>query len=164
MLDAGDKLALVRFLVAVGASKPRALAKTSVEEWLDLKVRRPQLRRLMTAVARTFAYSTALDLVSAEMVVEKLQRLLRHPVHYIDGGWQVLVDGLRAAAESAGARIVVDAHVERGAGRPPRKGVRLRDGGLVRASAVLVATGPQESRRADPRRRRTGPARGSWTA
>ena len=66
----------------------------------------------MTAVARTFAYTTALDLVSAEMFVEKLQRSLKHPVHYIDGGWRVLVDGLRAAAERSEARIVGDAHVE----------------------------------------------------
>ncbi len=32
LLDAGDKLALVRFLVALGTAKPRALAKTSVQE------------------------------------------------------------------------------------------------------------------------------------
>src|SRR5918999_5180947 len=106
VLDAGDKLALVRLFVALGAAKPRALAKMSVQEWLDRKVRRPQLRRLMTALARTFVYSTALDLVSAELFVEKFQRSLRHPVHYVDGGWRTLVDELRAAAERAGARIV----------------------------------------------------------
>jgi phytoene dehydrogenase-like protein len=33
-LDAGDKLALFRFFVALGTAKPRALAKTSVQEWL----------------------------------------------------------------------------------------------------------------------------------
>jgi hypothetical protein len=79
LLDAGDKLALFRFFVEVGRANPHALADTSVREWLDLKVRRPQLRRVMTAVARTFAYTTALDLVSAEMFVEKLQRSLKHP-------------------------------------------------------------------------------------
>jgi phytoene dehydrogenase-like protein len=146
VLDTGDKLALVRLFVALGAAKPRALAKTSVQEWLDRKVRRPQLRRLMTALARTFVYSTALDLVSAELFVEKFQRSLRHPVHYVDGGWRTLVDGLRAAAERAGARIVGDAHVEGveiGDGRA--RGVWLRDGSLVRSSAVVVATGPWDA-------------------
>jgi phytoene dehydrogenase-like protein len=142
VLDAGDKLALVRLFVALGAAKPHALAKTSIQELFDLKIRRPQLRRLMMALARTFVYSTALDLVSAEVFVEKFQRSLRYPVHYVDGGWRTLVDELRAAAERAGARIVSDAHVEGvelGDGRA--RGVRLRDGRLVQASAVVVATG-----------------------
>src|ERR687889_702634 len=49
VLDAADKLALVRLFVALGAAKLRTLTKMSVQEWLDRKVRRPQLRRLMTA-------------------------------------------------------------------------------------------------------------------
>jgi phytoene dehydrogenase-like protein len=146
VLDAADKLALVRLFVALGAAKPRALAKVSVQEWLDRKVRRPQLRRLMMALARTFVYSTALDLVSADLFVEKLQRSLRHPVHYIDGGWRTLADGLRAAAERAGACIVGNSHVESvELGDGHVRGVRLRDGSLVRASAVVVATGPRDA-------------------
>ena len=146
VLDTGDKLALVRLFVALGAAKPRALATTSIQELLDLKVRRPRLHRLMTALARTFVYSTALDLVSAELFVEKFQRSLRHPVHYVDGGWRTLVDELRVAAQRTGARIVSDAHVESvelDDGRA--RGVRLRDGRLVQASAVVVATGPRDA-------------------
>jgi phytoene dehydrogenase-like protein len=146
VLDAADKLALVRLFVALGAAKPRALAKLSVQEWLDRKVRRPQLRWLMMALARTFVYSTALDLVSAELFVEKFQRLLRHPVHYIDGGWRTLADGLRSAAERAGAHIVGDTHVEGiELSDGHARGVRLRDGSLVRASAVVVATAPRDA-------------------
>ena len=145
-LDAGDKLALVRLFAALGAAKPRALAKTSIQALLDLKIRRPRLRRLMTALARTFVYSTALDLVSAELFVEKFQRSLRHPVHYVDGGWRTLVDRLRAEAERAGARIVGDAHVEGvELGDGHARGVQLRDGSLVRGSAVVVATGPRDA-------------------
>lgn len=145
-LDAGDKLALVRFFVVLGTAKPHALAKTSVQEWLDLKVRRPRLHRLMTAVARTFVYTTALDVVSAELFVQKFQRSLKHPVHYVDGGWQVLVDSMRDVAERAGAHIVGHACVEGielGDGRA--RGVRLRDGSLVQAAAVVVATSPRDA-------------------
>jgi phytoene dehydrogenase-like protein len=146
LLNAKDKLALVRLFVALGAAKPRALANTSVQGWLDHNVRRPQLRRLMTALARTFVYSTALDLVSAELFVEKFQRALRHPVHYVDGGWRTLVDGLRAAAELAGARIVSNAPVEAvEVGDGLACSVSLRDGSLVRASAVVVATNPRDA-------------------
>src|SRR5215208_7078780 len=146
VLDAGDKLALVRLFVALSAAKPRALENTSVQGYLDHNVRRPQLRRLMTALARTFVYSTALDLVSAELFVEKFQRALRNPVHYVDGGWRTLVDGLRAAAERAGARIVSDVQVESvDIGDGHARGVRLRDGSLVRASAVVVATSARDA-------------------
>ena len=143
VLDAGDKLALVRLFVALGAAKPRALAKTSIQELFDLKIRRPQLRRLMMALARTFVYSTALDLVSAELFVDKFQRSLRYPVHYVDGGWRTLVDGLRAAAERAGARIVSDAQIEGVELRGDHaRGVRLRDASLLQTSAVVLARVP----------------------
>ncbi|HKH39109.1 MAG TPA: FAD-dependent oxidoreductase [Rubrobacter sp.] len=35
LLNAGDKLALVGLLVALGAAEPQALANTSVQGWLD---------------------------------------------------------------------------------------------------------------------------------
>ena len=146
LLNAGDKLALVRLLVALGAANPQAVANTSVQGWLDQNIRRPQLHRLMTALARTFVYSTALDLVSAELFVEKLQRALRHPVHYVDGGWGTLVDRLRVAAEQAGARIVSNTYVDSVELDDGRAwSVRLRDGSHVRASAVVVATSPRDA-------------------
>jgi phytoene dehydrogenase-like protein len=146
VLNVGDKLALLRLFVTLGAAKPRALANTSVQCWLDHNIRRPQLRRLMTALARTFVYSTALDLISAELFVEKLQRALRHPVHYVDGGWRTLVDGLRAVAERAGARIVSNVQVESvEISNGHARSVRLHDGSVVRASAVVVATSPRDA-------------------
>jgi phytoene dehydrogenase-like protein len=145
-LDAGDKLGLARLFANVAMLKPHTVARVSVEGWLECNVRRPRLRLLMDAFARTLVYTTALDLVSAEVFVDKLRRTLRHPVHYIDGGWQTLVDALRCAAEQAGARIVsgtgVEA-VEHSNGRV--RGVRLRDGSLVGASTVIIATRPRDA-------------------
>jgi phytoene dehydrogenase-like protein len=146
LLGAGDKLALVRLFAALSRARPRELAGTSLRDWLDVNVRRPRLHRLMVSLAYPLVYTSALDLVSAEVFVDKFQRALKHPVHYVDGGWRVLVDGLREAAEQAGARIVRDARVEAvkiGDGRAG--GVRLRGGGLMRASAVVLATGSRDA-------------------
>jgi phytoene dehydrogenase-like protein len=146
LLGAGDKLALFRFFATLGRAKPHELAGTSLQEWLDQKVRRPRLHRLMVSLAYPLVYTSALDLVSAEVFVDKFQRALKHPVHYIDGGWQVLVNGLRAAAERAGARIVSGTGVEAVLLVDDRAmGVRLRDGSLVQASAVVLATGPRDA-------------------
>jgi phytoene dehydrogenase-like protein len=146
LLGAGDKMALVRFFAGLGRAKPRDLAETSLREWLDAKVRRPRLRRLVYSLAYPLVYTSALDLVSAEVFVDKFQRALKHPVHYVDGGWRVLADGLREVAERAGGRVINDARVEAvevSGGRA--QGVRLRDGSMVRASAVILATGPRDA-------------------
>jgi phytoene dehydrogenase-like protein len=146
LLGAGDKMALVRFFAGLARARPGDLAGRSLQGWLDEKVRRPRLRRLMDSVAYPLVYTSALDLVSAEVFVDKFQRALKHPVHYVDGGWRVLVDGLREMAELAGARVVTGARVEAvevGNGRA--WGVRLRDGGVVRAGAVVLATAPRDA-------------------
>jgi phytoene dehydrogenase-like protein len=160
LLDMGDKLGLIRTFAGLARLRPHTLARESVQEWLDRNVRRPQVHRVMAALARTLVYTTALDLVSAEVFLTKLRRSLKHPVHYIDGGWQTLVDALRTVAEGAGARIMSGTRVEaveHQAGRV--QGVRLGDGSLLRASAVIVATKPRDAARlvyggADPALRR----------
>jgi phytoene dehydrogenase-like protein len=146
LLGAGDKLALFRFLAAIGRVRPRDLAGKGLQEWLDEKIQRPRLLKLVTSLAYPLVYTSAFDLISAEVFVDKFQRALKHPVHYVDGGWRVLVDGLRAVAERAGARVVMDVRVESvevAGGRS--RGVRLRDGSLVQASAVILATGPRDA-------------------
>jgi phytoene dehydrogenase-like protein len=146
LLDVGDKLEAMRLFATLPRLKPYTLARASVQEWLERTIRRPRLRRFMAALARTFVYSAALDLVSADVFVDKLQRSLKHPIHYIDGGWQTLVDALRHKAEQAGARIVSNSRVEAVEHQNGSvSGIRLRNGSLVHASAVIIATSPHEA-------------------
>jgi phytoene dehydrogenase-like protein len=146
LLGTGDKLSLMRFFAALSMAKPRSVAHMSVQEWLERNVRSPRLRRMVAAGARTFVYSAALDLVSAEVFVDKMQRSNKHPIHYVEGGWQYLVDTLRQKAERGGVRVMSGVRaeaVEHEGGRT--RGVRLRDGSLLSASAVVVATTPREA-------------------
>jgi phytoene dehydrogenase-like protein len=126
--------------------KAKDLAHISVQEWLERTIKRPQVRQLMASTACVFVYSAALDQVSAEVFVAKLQRSLKHPVHYVEGGWQTLIEGLRRSAEQAGVHLVTStrvASVEYQDGRV--QGVRLSDGSLLAASSVVLATGPQDA-------------------
>ncbi|HUX88180.1 MAG TPA: FAD-dependent oxidoreductase, partial [Chloroflexota bacterium] len=81
-----------------------------------------------------------------ETFVARTQLLLKHPIHYLDGGWQTLVNALRERAERSGARIEAATGVEsidfQGG---LAQGVRLRDGRAVSASAVIVATSPRDA-------------------
>lgn len=145
-LSFADKLELMGIFARIPALKPEELRGTSVQEWLEHTIQHPHVRELLAANARTFVYSSALDLVSAEVFIKKMQLILKHPVLYIDGGWQVLVDGLRSAAEQAGARIVAGTRVEAIEQENGRVvGVRLRDGEAVPASAVIIATSPHDA-------------------
>jgi hypothetical protein len=90
-LDFRAKLALVRFFTTINRTHPSAVRRRSVQAWSEDSVSNAQLHTLLTAFARTLVYSTALDLVSAEVFVDKFKRSLSHPVHYIDGGWQTVV-------------------------------------------------------------------------
>ena len=112
LLDPGAKLELVRILATLPRVDAGALGRTTIADWIAATAKRPHTRRLLTAFAQGFVYSTALDMVSADVFVEKLQRSLKHPIHYVHGGWQTLVDGLARAAAAAGARIETGAAVE----------------------------------------------------
>ena len=148
LLDLGGKWELLRWFAALPRLNTAEFGRMSVQEWIKRTIRRPAVRQLVAAVARTAVYSAALDQVSADVLIVKLQLQLKHGIKYIDGGWQTLVDGLRRAAEQAGARIVSDtrvAAVEHQDGTV--QGVRLGDGSLMPARAVILATSPQDAMR-----------------
>jgi phytoene dehydrogenase-like protein len=74
LLGVPDKLEFLRLLAGLPRVSARDLAHVSVQQWIDRNLRRPWVRRLVTALARTFVDSTALDLVSADVFIDKLQR------------------------------------------------------------------------------------------
>ncbi|HEY7420095.1 MAG TPA: NAD(P)/FAD-dependent oxidoreductase, partial [Ktedonobacteraceae bacterium] len=148
LLDGSGKLALMRLFIALPRLKPHEIASMSVQEWLERTIKHPQVHQMMTAFARTVTYSAALDLVSAELLIARLQQAFRNPVQYIDGGWQTLVDALRRAAEQAGVHIVSGTRVETVAHDNGHvEGVYLHDGSFVHASGVVIATSPQDATR-----------------
>jgi phytoene dehydrogenase-like protein len=147
LLDVPARIELVRILSALPRVNPASLGATTVADWIAATARRAHTRRLLTAFAEAYVYSAALDLVSADVFVDKLQRSLRHPIHYVDGGWQTLVDGLARRAAAAGARIETGAAVEAVALEGDRAvGVRV-GGQVVDASAVVLATEPTAASR-----------------
>lgn len=136
------KLETARLLGAFGKIDPAPLQGISLEAWLDREVRQPDVRRLVGALVRLSTYANAPSRHSAGAAIAQVQKALEGNVLYLDGGWQVLVDGLRGAAENAGARILAPSRtvaVERdAAGRR----VRLADGTEIHAAAVVLACPP----------------------
>jgi phytoene dehydrogenase-like protein len=142
LLPLGAKLELARLLARLPRIDTAPLARTTVAQWLERISSRGEVRALLAALLRVSTYVHAPDVQSAGDAVAQLQRALRG-VLYLDGGWQVLVDGLRLAATRAGARIRPRARVTALAERSGRvSGVRLVTGEVVPAEAVVIAAEP----------------------
>jgi phytoene dehydrogenase-like protein len=66
-------------------------------------------------------------------------------VRYLDGGWQTLANGLLQVAQEAGAKIVTQARVAAIEVSAEKLAVRLADGSLYPAPAVLLAIDPEKA-------------------
>jgi phytoene dehydrogenase-like protein len=138
-----EAASLLNSLPKIDAAKFNHL---TVREWLDTKIRSAELRNFMQAFFRLGTYVNDPERQSAGLALAQFQMALKESVLYPDGGWQVLVNGLRAKAEQAGANIIAEARVagvQIQAGRAA--GVRLADGSERAADAVIIATSPAEA-------------------
>jgi phytoene dehydrogenase-like protein len=145
LLDAADKAELMALLVRVGMLHAERLTHTSTADWIAQNVRRSRVRQLFEAIARVYLYTAALDLVSADVFVDRFQLTLKHPVHYVEGGWQTLVDGLRQVALASGVEVLSSssaAEVMLDGSRVT--GVRLHGGRVLDCTAVLIAAPPED--------------------
>jgi phytoene dehydrogenase-like protein len=145
LIGLGAKLEFGRLLGGLARIDPAPLARVPFGEWLDGAVRHPDVRAIVAALIRLATYTNAPALLSAGTAVRQLQLALAANVLYLDGGWQTLVDGLRSAAERAGAGIVAGARVIRVAAVPGGFTVECEDGSAARAAQVVLALAPGEA-------------------
>lgn len=139
-----DKVALARFLGALDSVD--APAGVSAQSWFEGRGLSGRGLDLVCSLARVATYCGDLDRLSADAVTVQLRRALAG-VTYVDGGWQVLVDGLLAAAHRAGATVVTHTPVVSVEGDAGHWSVEV-PGGSVHTSVVLLAHGgPGETSR-----------------
>ncbi|MEK7829475.1 MAG: NAD(P)/FAD-dependent oxidoreductase [Acidobacteriota bacterium] len=141
------KLEAARALTALPKIDAATINHLTVNEWLNSEIRNEDLRRLLASLFRLSTYANDPDRLSAGVAVAQFQMALTKSVLYPDGGWQTLVDGLRAKAEQAGVKIVAEVRVtkvERDVtGRAT--GVCLADGSRHSANAVIIAAAPDDA-------------------
>lgn len=138
LLSWRGRAALASVFARLPRLTPGDFVDVSAEQWLTHTVRDSEARVFLAAMLRLSTYAGDLTAVSAEATLTMLQRAAGSGVLYLDGGWQQLVDGLRAAAEAAQVELryrTPVASVEPGA-------VTLRDGTRMQAEYVVVATPP----------------------
>ena len=137
------KLEFARLLGSLARMDTAALDGVTVTAWLERALKSPEARALVAAFFRVSTYGGDADRMSAGSALAQLQHASRHNVLYLDHGWRTLVDGLRRAAESAGATIRTGAKATSvDTVGDIVTGVTLADGTKLQARAVLLAVSP----------------------
>jgi len=144
LFGACAKREIARFLTSMSRVDLDALNRISIGDWLRINLRDQDVIQLVLAFVRHSTYCDDPERQSASAAVDQLRLSIGGPVLYIHHGWGALVARLQQAAGAAGVEIVRNRRVVAVdvAGEHAR-GIRLEDGSMVPARAVIVATSPQ---------------------
>jgi phytoene dehydrogenase-like protein len=145
LLRLPGKLETARLLGSLAKIDAQSVQYLTVREWLEQAIRQPEVRRLVQALFRVATYTHDPERQSAGTALAQLQMALTSNVWYLDGGWQVLVDGLQAAAQAAGVHIETGKRAVSLEYDSPVRRVRLAGGSTLNASAVLITGSPSDA-------------------
>ncbi|MCZ8523283.1 MULTISPECIES: phytoene desaturase family protein [Paenibacillus] len=143
LLSWSGKIELARLMTGLGKIDALSLPRLSLREWAEQEVKDPMVRHIFYALCRTSTYSRDLDHQPAGIALRQLQRALKGGVLYLDGGWQTIIDQLRALALKAGVTIAENrsaAAILHSEGQV--RGLRLKDGETIHAPSVIATTSP----------------------
>ncbi|MFZ5469790.1 MAG: phytoene desaturase family protein [Myxococcota bacterium] len=113
LLSLQEKLELARLLAGLGHLDATALEGLTLDAWLARALSHERCREVLRSVVRLASYANHPESISAGAAVRQLRLAAAGNVLYLHGGWQTLVDALRAAATSAGVRIIEGTPAER---------------------------------------------------
>jgi phytoene dehydrogenase-like protein len=137
------KVELAKLVRAIVTATPEEHEHTSIASFLDARAPRPDVRAIAEAIIRIATYGGEPDAISAAVALSQTQKAIRDNVYYLDGGWQTIVDALRAVAGGAGVTIrestrAAEIVLEDGRVR----GVQLEEGSRIDASTAILALPP----------------------
>jgi phytoene dehydrogenase-like protein len=145
VLPIAGKIEFARLLSRLPAVDAAAVQYQTLASWLDVNIHDTTVRQLIEMLVRVTTFTHDPEHQSAGAAITQLQLSLAN-VLYLDGGWQTIVDKLRAVATEAGARIVSERPAVSLERRGPGlvDGVRLTDGTILPASAVIITGSPDD--------------------
>ena len=129
-----DKIAVGKALALLPRVEAARYASLTVDDWIERLVSSEGAARLLRSLARLATYVHQPGALSAEIAIGQLQLALGPGVLYLDGGWQSLVDQLRA--EPGIEFVTGEALTE----TPDARAVIVAVGG-PKATSALIGTG-----------------------
>ncbi len=107
----GDRLALLKLFAKLPKLDPADYAQVTVRQAMNQLLGDGVAARFCEALIRLSAYGNDPTEASADAGLAQLKMGMDTGVLYLDGGWQVMVDGLLAQARAAGVMIRSQAKV-----------------------------------------------------
>jgi phytoene dehydrogenase-like protein len=141
LLSPGAKLEVARHLGTLSRIDCASIVHLTMREWLDREIRHTSVRDLFASLIRVSTYTNGPEQQSAGAAIAQVRHALRPGVRYLDGGWQTLVDGLHAIAETAGVRLLLNAKVTSLQQQDRAWSIGLASGAVYRATTVIIAAG-----------------------
>lgn len=122
------------------------LEGVTVQEWLDKNIHNTNDAEIIKAILRLNTYGNDPEIQSIGSALRQIYVNSREGPMYVDGGWQILVDGLLTIAKNANARIVMEKKAI-SVKRTDSSGwqVLLSDKTQVSAKIVVIAAGPMDA-------------------
>jgi protoporphyrinogen oxidase len=105
LFHGGDRARMARLLARIGHLDSEEATGLTVGEWVDSLRLDDDAAALVHALVRVATYTNAPHVVEASAAVANLRAAFSAGVHYLDGGWQVLVDQLLAKVRDAGITV-----------------------------------------------------------
>jgi phytoene dehydrogenase-like protein len=148
----GDRLALLKLFAKLPRLNPADYATMTVRQAMQTLLGEGVAARFCEALIRLSAYGNDPTQASADAGLAQLKMGMDTGVKYLDGGWQVMVDGLLAHARAAGVMVRSQAKVSAvrllagEAGEPDTRVELTVDGHQETfGSVVLAAGGPRQA-------------------
>lgn len=141
------RLEALMTLRRLAGTDPKTIADQSLQDWLASNGTHSEFFHLVRGMIRLYSYCDDPSQQSAGAYVQCARLAMDRGPFYVDGGWQVLVDGLLRAAQEAGVTVSVDATIDRV--EPVRGGrmVHIADGKGHSARVVVLAISPAAAAR-----------------
>jgi phytoene dehydrogenase-like protein len=155
LLTTREKAAFLRLFAAIPRLDSRAFDRVSLEEWVGTTAGSGNLARLIRTLCRVGTYVDDASRLSAGAAIDQLKLVIRGGVWYLDGGWQVLVDGLRDRLRERGVDLRTGCRVESVRGGADGVTVELASGEAIRGGTAVLAIDPDGAANLLPRSERS---------
>lgn len=139
LLSWRGKLEAARTLTALPKIDTNDLNAITFQQWLDQNLKESETKQLLAAIARLATYQNAPELMSAGAALRQIGLALTGGVLYLDGGWQTIVDSLRAVAKKVGVQILSETNVTTIATNGNGSVIQSASGAEYQADFVVLA-------------------------
>ncbi|ULL17237.1 NAD(P)/FAD-dependent oxidoreductase [Paenibacillus sp. H1-7] len=134
----------------LGQIDTESVQSISLQDWAVNHIRHERVRLLFHVMCRQWSYCDDMSVLSAGFAIKQGQ-LAGRGVHYVEGGWQIVINDLRDAAKKAGATIVTGYMAEQIMLKNGSvNALKLSDGTVIKVSSIIAAVGPHEVYRLVP--------------